>query len=204
MAMVCGCDSNQNDAFGGDDANAAAEDDFIEEPVATEKPEPDETEPVECNWTLEVSDTQTGIVNGYNFTCKLTIMAVKLDGKDATGKYSGLATIEYVYDMQQGDISGNASGGGQDNYAEIEIVAYTVEEPLAPLGVYDATSKGSFIFVGSGDAYESAGDASWSTAESKALEVPYTMEVNGGQVRILLPSIAPDMVFTGIITGTPN
>ena len=50
---------------------------------------------VECNWTLEVSDTVTTQLNGYDFKCTLAIMAVKLGGKDELGTYRGMFTLKY-------------------------------------------------------------------------------------------------------------
>jgi len=165
----------------------------------------------ECNWTLEVSDTITTQLNGYDFTCTLAIMAVKLGGKDELGMYRGIVTLKYQYDMKQGNVAGNAAGEGQEIDAIIEVVQYeeqayneaTGQTQLAELVQYDAMAIGSLVLTGSGEAAESAGGASWSTSDKKTIPVPYRMAVDGGKVTIELFTIAPGVKFTGMITGTP-
>jgi hypothetical protein len=58
--------------------------------------------------------------------------------------------------------------------------------------------------MGSGIAKEQANGASWSTSNSKAVAVPYRLLVEGGQVTVELPSIAPGVQFKGMLTGTPR
>jgi hypothetical protein len=164
----------------------------------------------EANWTLEVSDTQTSQVNGYDLTCKLSIMAVKLGGTDELGTYRGLVTFDYEYDMKKGGVSGNAKGGGQEVDAIIEIVKYdeaaydpNLDPALASLTTFDAMAIGNLILKGSGNATEQAGGGTWSTGESKTVTVPYKLGVLGGQVRITLTTVAPGATFSGMITGTP-
>ena len=165
----------------------------------------------ECNWTMEVSDTVTAQVQGYEFTCTLAIMAVKLGGLDELGTYRGIVTLKYQYDMKQGNISANAVGEGQEIDAVIEVVKYDKEKydesagntALSELVQYDAMALGSFILSGSGKASESAGGASWSTSDSKTIPVPFRMTVDGGKLTIELYTIAPGVKFNGMITGTP-
>jgi len=190
-------------------ASSAANTESAEPSEAPTDSEPPEHE-TECNWTLEVSDTVTTEVKGYAFTCTLSIMAVKLGGTDVLGTYRGIVTLDYSYDMQQGNVSGNASGGGREVDAVIEVVAYDAEKydsageaQLAQLIEYDAMAIGSLILSGSGDANETAGGAGWSTAESKTIAVPYRMAIDGGQVSIELYTTAPGASFSGLITGTP-
>jgi hypothetical protein len=162
----------------------------------------------EANWTLEVSDTQTAKINGYDFTCTLSIMAIKLGGTDGLGTYRGIVTFDYEYNMEQGNISGNAKGSGQEIDAIIEVVkfdadTYTGGDPLAPLSAFDGMSIGSLSLKGSGVSNEQAGGATWSTGETKTITTPYKLTVEGGQVQIILTGIAPGTVFQGMITGTP-
>jgi hypothetical protein len=162
----------------------------------------------EANWTLEVSDTQTAKISGYDFTCTLSIMAVKLGGTSDLGTYRGTVTFDYEYNMKQGNISGNAKGSGQQVDAVIEVVAYDVEkyaagDPLAPLTEFDGMALGSLILKGSGVSNEQAGGATWSTGESRTINTPYKLTVEGGQVQIILTGIAPGTAFQGMITGTP-
>jgi hypothetical protein len=166
---------------------------------------------VECNWTLEVSDTVTTQLNGYDFKCTLAIMAVKLGGKDELGTYRGIVTLNYQYDMKQGNVAGNAAGEGQEIDAVIEVVQYeeqayneaTGQTDLAELVQYDAMAIGSLALTGSGEATESAEGASWSTSDKKTIPVPYRMAIDGGKVTIELFTIAPGVKFNGMITGTP-
>jgi hypothetical protein len=181
------------------------------EPTTQQAPTTETTEAAtECNWTLEVSDTQTSQVNGYDLTCTLSIMAIKLGGTDDLGAYRGIVTFDYKYDMQQGGVSGNAKGGGQEVDAIIEVVKYdeaaydaNENQALAPLMTFDGMAIGNLILKGSGVANEQAGGGSWSTEESKTVTVPYKLTVDGGQVKIRLTTVAPAATFSGMITGTP-
>lgn len=166
---------------------------------------------VECNWALDISDTKTTQINGYNFKCTLTISAVKTGGMDEFGTYNGTVTLSYEYDMEKGAVSGNAKGSGQDSSAVFDVIVYDVEKysdtdgpsPLAPLIAYDAMATGSLNFTGSGLSTESVSGGSWSTSDSKTVAAPYRMAVDGGQVIIELLSIAPGIQFSGMLTGTP-
>lgn len=180
----------------------------VQAPAAepTEPPEP----ATEANWTLEVSDTRTTEVNGYDLTCTLSIMAVKLGGRDELGTYRGLVTFDYAYDMQRGSVSGKAKGAGQEVDAIIEVVRYDRETfdaagsgALSELAEIDAMAIGKLILTGSGTANEQAGGASWGTADGGTVHVPYRLTVDGGQVRITLDSVAPGATFSGTIVGTP-
>lgn len=165
----------------------------------------------ECNWTMEVSDTVTAKVQGYDFTCTLAIMAIKLSGQDELGTYRGTVTLKYQYDMKQGNIAGNAAGEGQEIDAIIEVVPYDKEKyddsagkaGLSELVEYDAMALGNFILTGGGTASESAGGASWGTSDSRTIPVPFRMAVDGGQLTIELTTVAPGVKFGGMITGTP-
>ncbi|MEL7602888.1 MAG: hypothetical protein AAGU77_07005 [Bacillota bacterium] len=206
LLSVFGCAPAQTDTPGGQ-ATAPVPTSPLNSPEPTPEPEQE----TECNWTLEVSDTRTAKVNGYDFTCTLSIMGIKLGGTDELGTYRGLVTLDYQYAMQQGGVAGNAAGGGQEIDAVIEVVAYDEQKyddaagqtQLAGLVEYDAMALGNLILTGSGEAQESAGGGSWSTGESKTLSVPYRMTVDGGQVSIELYTVAPGVQFTGMITGTP-
>ena len=227
VLVLTGC-AAQNNTSGGQAGPASAASDASEQPpspsgtapspesseapssaqsLVSESPEPE----TECNWTLEVGDTVTAKVNGYDFTCTLSIMAVKLGGTDELGTYRGIVTLDYKYDMKQGSISGNAAGGGQEIDAVIEVVSYDAQKfddsagqtELTQLVAYDAMAIGSLSLTGSGTANEEAGGASWATGESKTVSVPYRMAVDGGQVTIELINVAPGVQFKGMITGTP-
>lgn len=213
LLLASGCAPGKTDAPGGQ-ADTSAPTSPLHSPAPTPEPTPEATpEPeqeTECNWTLEVSDTQTANVNGYDFTCTLSIMGIKL-GTDELGTYRGVVTLDYQYDMQKGNVGGNASGGGQEIDAVIEVVSYDEgkysdapgQTQLVGLVQYDAMALGNLLLTGSGDAEEYAGGGSWSTAESKTISVPYRMTVDGGQVRIELYTVAPGVQFSGLITGTP-
>jgi hypothetical protein len=164
----------------------------------------------EANWTLEVSDTRTTEVNGYDLTSTLSIMAIKLGGRDELGTYRGLVTFDYTYDMQRGSVSGKAAGAGQEVDAIIEVVRYDREAldaagsgALSDLAELDAMAIGKLILTGRGTANEQAGGASWGTADGGTVQVPYRLTVDGGQVRITLDGVAPGATFSGTITGTP-
>ena len=211
LLLASGCAPGKTDAPGGQAAPPEPSPMNSPTSTATPEPTPEHEQETECNWTLEVSNTQTANVNGYDFTCTLSIMGIKLGGTDELGAYRGLVTLDYQYDMQQGNVGGNASGGGQEIDAIIEIVAYDEgkysdaagQTQLAPLVQYDAMALGNLILTGSGEASESAGGVNWSTGETKTIPVPYRMTVDGGQVSIELTTVAPGVQFTGMITGTP-
>jgi hypothetical protein len=176
-------------------------------PADTETP--DGSEEVECSWSLDVDDTISTKVNGYDFQCRLEIHAVKSGGTDDLGTYSGTMSITYEYQMQNGNVSGNASGSGQDANAVLEFTVYDKEQytdeantELAPLVEYDAMSFGSFSVTGSGFSEEQAGGGSWSTDDSKTVAVPYQILIDGGQVTVNLPSLV-STPFSGMVTGTP-
>jgi hypothetical protein len=207
MITATGCGSDPApSASSGTPAPSSSSDSTTPEASASA-----ESEEVECNWLLEVSDTQTSKVNGYDFTCTLTISAEKSGGKDEMGSYTGTASIQYEYKKSSGGISGNAEGSGQDNNAVFDVVAYDVEQfadaagpdPLAPLIPSDTMALGSLNLTGTGLANESAGGADWSTSDSKTVAAPFRMAVDGGQVIIELYTIAPGVLFKGILTGTP-
>lgn len=210
VLAISGCAPAKTDAAGNSVPTPP-----LSSPAPTLEPTPEATpEPeneTECNWTLEVSDTQTAKVNGYDFTCTLSIMGIKLGGTDELGTYRGLVTLDYQYDMQKGNVGGNAAGGGQEIDAVIEVVPYDEgkysdapgQTQLAGLVEYDAMALGNLLLTGSGEATQTAGGASWNTAESKTISVPYRLTVEGGQVRIELYTVAPGVQFAGMITGTP-
>lgn len=130
---------------------------------------------------------------------------------DELETYRGTVTLEYKYDMVNGNISGNSSGSGQELDAVIEVVGYDDDKymemagkvDLSSLVAYDAMALGSFILTGSGEVHEQGGGASWSTSDSKTLSAPFRMSVDGGQVVIELYTIAPNANFKGMITGAP-
>ena len=187
------------------------------EESATASEEPEQSKELACNWTLSVDDTQTVKVNGYTMTCTLQISAVKEGGTDTLGSYTGSAALSYTYDMQKGNVKGNADGKGQDQNVSFEMVAYNVNAysdhgvtlkqgdlpPLAPLTDEETMGLGMFALTGSGTSKESAGSGSWSTEDSKTIQVPFKIAVGGGEAIIELPTIAPGAVFKGTVTGTP-
>lgn len=181
--------------------------------TATAAPTPRVSQEVECDWTLAVNDTVKTKSNGYDLTCTLKIDAVKAGGISETGTYVGAASISYEYDMQRGDVAGNAAGAGQDANAKVAVTSYDAAAysdagpdngALAPVVEYDAMALGSFAFTGTGLSQESAGGAQWSEEKGNTTQVPFRMAVDGGQVSVELPSIAPNVVFEGTITGTPK
>jgi hypothetical protein len=184
---------------------------------ATVIEEPEQAKEVECNWTLSVDDTETIKVNGYEMTCTIQIDAVKEGGTDIMGTYAGSAALIYEYDMQKGNVQGNAKGKGKDQNVSFDMVAYDVNAYsnhgvtlkkgdlplLPPLTEQDAMGLGIFALTGGGNSKESVGSASWSTGESKIVQVPFKIAVGGSQAVIQLPTIAQGAIFKGIVTGTP-
>ena len=77
----------------------------------------------ECNWTMEVSDTVTAQVQGYEFTCTLAIMAVKLGGLDELGTLGLDTQISIRHEVQHFQ----RYGEGQEIDAVIEVVKYDKE-----------------------------------------------------------------------------
>lgn len=213
LLFLCACSPQDQTGENTSHASSASVEQEETNTASNEEAETSEesTAEVECNWTLEVSDTVTTQLNGYDFKCTLAIMAVKLGGKDELGTYRGIVTIKYQYDMKQGNVAGNAAGEGQEIDAVIEVVQYeeqayneaTGQTDLAELVQYDAMAIGNLVLTGSGEAAESAGGASWSTSNEKTIPVPYRMAVDGGKVTIELYTIAPGVKFNGMITGTP-
>ena len=170
-----------------------------------------QTTEAECVWTLEINDTESAEVNGYTFTCTLAVIALKPGGTDELGVYSGAAHISYQYQTAKGSVSGSAAGEGHDLYAAIEVVPYRSDAydaaagapVLTELVAYDAMALGELLLSGSGEARQTAGGASWSTADTKTVAAPYRIALDGGQVRLELYTIAPGLYFTGMITGEP-
>lgn len=214
LLFLCAC-SSQNQNSGNTSQSSSASSRTEESASSSDEKQAMQSQTIEketeCNWTMEVSDTVTAQVQGYDFTCTLAIMAVKLGGLDELGTYRGIVTLRYQYDMKKGNIAGNAAGEGQEIDAIIEVVPYDKEKyddsagnaGLSELVEYDAMALGNFILTGSGAASESAGGASWGTSDSKTIPVPFRMAVDGGKVTIELYTIAPGVKFNGIITGTP-
>lgn len=164
---------------------------------------------LECNWSLEVDDTITTKVNGYDFTCRLEICAVKNGGTDEFGTYHGTMSITYEYKMQSGNIGGEATGSGQDENVVFELTAYDKEKytdeagaELAPLIEYDAMSFGGFSVTGEGFSQEQAGGASWAASDTKIVSVPYQILVDAGQVTVNIPTVV-STPFSGMLTGNP-
>lgn len=187
-----------------------------DEKAENNKPAADKTQEIECDWTLTVDDTVSTKVNGYDFKCTLNVKATKIGGKNDIGAYGGTVKLTYEYKMQNQGVTGNATGSGQDPNIVIDVVPYDVAKysdfgteggknaPLAPLIEYDTMALGNFNLTGSGLSKESSGGAEWSKQESKTIAVPYKIAVEGGQVVIELPSIAPNIKFKGMLTGTPR
>lgn len=166
---------------------------------------------VECNWTLVVSDTVTMELSGSVFTCKLEIIAIKLGGMDELGVYEGTVNLWYQYEMHQGNVTGSATGEGQDIQAVIEVLPYQAERydaaanngALAELVDFDSMAIGEFSLSGGGNVEESANGANWGKEEEKTITLPYRLAVDGGQIRMELYTIAPGMIFTGLVSGEP-
>jgi len=174
-----------------------------------EDSEPKNAQEVECNWTLNVNDTISTKVNGYDFECTLQINATKNGGIEETGTYTGDVSLSYEYRMENQGIQGNTTGSGHDSAVVFELVTYDDNKedellPLAQLVEYDVMATGSFNLIGTGISNESAGGGSWSKEESKATEMPFKIAVDGGQVDVELPTLIPNMYFNGMLTGTPK
>lgn len=186
-----------------------------DEKTKDNNPAANKSQEVECDWTLTVNDTVSTKVNGYDFKCTLSVNVTKIGGKNDIGIYGGTVKLSYEYKMQSQGVTGNAVGSGQDLNSVITVVPYEVDKfsdfgvksgnsPLAPLIEYDTMALGNFNLTGNGISKESARGAEWSKQESKTISVPYKIAIDGGQAALELPSIAPDIKFKGVLTGTPR
>lgn len=200
---------NQDNKENLSDQDSEENDNEDESKNADEDEASNSSQEVECNWTLSVNDTILTKQNGYDFECTLRINATKDGGIDETGTYTGEVLLSYEYKMENQGIKGYAPGSGQDPAVIFEFVEYDADKngdllPLAQLVEYDVMATGNFNLIGSGTSNESANGASWSKEESKTIEMPFRIAVDGGQVDVELPSLVPDIYFKGILTGTPK